>query len=160
MMTWRIGHSAVLCVALFWILSAVVPQRIMMQVLNICVMSVSVAVLVTYMPIWIRTLCKPRMDGPEALSLGIGCTWVAEIGQRIWSILWRGLDQPFWMTQSMILPFLLFLTVIGGVQHITAPGVINGELPARNWIALGASAGIATLLTLLLVWRSYGAVPH
>lgn len=158
MMRWRVGYSAVLCLAVFWGVALLLPQRAMMQILNICTLSVSVAVVTTYMPVWIRTLCKERLDGPEALSLGIGCTWASEIGQRVWSIAWRGLDQPLWMTQSPLLPLLVYLTLIGGVQHITAPGVINGVIPTRNWIALGLSAGVATLLTLLLVRYGY-AVP-
>lgn len=157
MTRWRIGYSAVLCVALFWGLTLLIPQNALMQILNICVLSISVAVVTTYMPVWIRTLCKQRMDGPEALSLGIGCTWIAEIGQRIWSIVWRGLDQPHWMLSSPVLPLMLFLTVVGGVQHVTAPGVIDGAIPTKNWIVLGISAGAATLLLLLVTWVGYGS---
>lgn len=156
MMRWRVGYSAVICMVVFWGVAALVPQPTMMRILNICVLSISVAVVTTYMPVWIRTLCKERMDGPEALSLGIGCTWTGEIGQRLWSIVWRGLDQPYWMTQSTLLPLFLFLAVVGGIQHITAPGVINGVIPTRNWIALGVSMGVATLLTLLLAWSGFG----
>lgn len=156
MIRWRVGYSAVLCLVLFWGLALAIPQGTLMRLLNIGTLSVSVAVVTTYMPVWLRTLCKTTLDGPEALSLGIGCTWISEIGQRLWSIAWRGLDQPLWMTQSPLLPMLLYLTLIGGVQHITAPGVISGTIPTRNWIALGASAGLATLLTLLLSWRGYG----
>ncbi len=154
MIRWRVGYSAILCLAVFWGIALVAPQRTLMQILNIGTLSVSVAVVTTYLPVWIQTLCKETLDGPEALSLGIGCTWFSEIGQRLWSIAWRGLDQPYWMTQSPLLPLLLYLTLIGGIQHITAPGVINGVIPTRNWIALGASAGLATLLTLTLMWRS------
>lgn len=155
MKRWRVGYSAALCLLLFWVAHLLLAQRPLMQIINIGTLSVSVAVVTTYLPVWIRTLCKTTLDGPEALSLGIGCTWISEIGQRLWSIAWRGLEQPFWMTQSPLLPLLLYLTLIGGIQHITAPGVINGVIPTRNWIALGASAGLATLLTLLLAWRGY-----
>lgn len=151
---WRVWWSAIVFVLIYVFLAWVMPQRAMMQFLNILVLSISVAVVATYAPAWMDTLRKHSLDGPDALSLGIGCTWTAEIGQRIWSIIWRGLDQPDWMTNSPILPFFLALTVMGGVQHITAPGAVNGIVPKRSWIVLGCSLGVATLLALLVA--AYG----
>lgn len=153
-MRWRVWWSALIFIMIYALLAWFIPQRAMMQFLNILVLSISVAVVATYAPAWILTLKKQNMDGPDALSLGIGCTWTAEIGQRIWSIIWRGLDQPEWMTNSPILPFFLALTVMGGIQHITAPGAVNGIVPKRSWIVLGCSLGVATLLTLLVA--AYG----
>ena len=158
MQRWRVGWSALIFVIGYCVLAWLVPQKPLMQFLNILVLSISVAVVATYAPAWVQTLRKENLDGPDALSLGIGCTWTAEIGQRIWSIIWRGLDKPDWMTTSPILPFFLALTVLGGVQHITAPGAVNGVVPKRGWSILGVSLGVATLLALLVA--VYGFRDH
>lgn len=156
MKKWRVGCSALLFVVAYAGLAYLVPQRTLMQILNIGVLSISVAVVSTYAPAWIMTLRKHTLDGPEMLSLGIGCTWTAEIGQRVWSIAWRGLSQPDWMTHSFVLPFFLALTVMGGIQHITAPGAVNGIIPKRSWITVGITLGLVTLVLLTATWLGYG----
>lgn len=149
---WRVAHSALAALGVFLLAMLFVPQKTVMQFLNMATLSVAVAIVITYAPVWGRTLTKARLDGGDALSLGIGCTWLAEIGQRIWSIIWRGLDQPGWMTDSYVLPLLLTLNFLGGVQHITAPGAVDGIVPRRNWIVLGAAVGVSLFLFLALLW--------
>jgi hypothetical protein len=149
---WRVAHSAVAAACAFMLAALFVPHRTLMQFLNMATLSVAVAIVITYSPAWAATLLKKRLNGEDALSLGIGCTWLAEIGQRLWSIIWRGLDQPGWMTDSYVLPLLLTLNFLGGVQHITAPGAVDGVVPRRNWIILGAAVGVATFLFLALLW--------
>ncbi len=155
----RVIHVAILSMVLFVGVAALIPQRELMRFLNIYTLSVAIAVVVTFAPIWLNTLAKRVNDvgGGEMLSLGIGCTWTSEIGQRIWSLVWRGFAQPEWMTTNYSLPFLLWLCVLGGVQHLTSPGAVDGIVPARNWIVLGAAIGTATLVTLLWFWWSGGA---
>lgn len=149
---WRVAHSAIAAFCVYLLVALFVPYKALIQFLNMCTLSVAVAIVITYAPAWLTTLRKARMDGPDALSLGIGCTWLAEIGQRLWSIAWRGLDQPEWMTTSYVLPLLLTLNFLGGVQHITAPGAVAGVIPQRNWIWLGASLGFATFGFLAVMW--------
>jgi hypothetical protein len=152
---WRVAWVAVALLLGTVLVSIFVPQQPLMQFINICSLSVAVAVVITYAPAWAPALRKNALDGPDALSLGIGCTWTAEIGQRIWSIFWHGLERPEWMTQSYIIPLLLTLTVFGGIQHITAPGAVGGLVPKRNWIMLGVTFGIFTLIGLLVVWLGW-----
>lgn len=149
---WRVAHSAALAMLVYTAAALSLPHRVLMQILNIGTLSIAVAIVITYAPAWAATLRKERMDGADALSLGIGCTWLAEIGQRLWSIIWRGLDQPGWMTESYVLPLLLTLNFLGGVQHITAPGAVDGIIPRRNWIVLGSAVGAATFVFLALMW--------
>jgi hypothetical protein len=150
----RIAHVAALSIAAFYVVTFFAPQPALMQFLNICTLSVAIAVVITYAPIWIETLMRPigEVSGTEMLSLGIGCTWTSEIGQRIWSLIWRGMGHPEVMTTNYSLPFLLYISVLGGIQHITSPGAVNGFVPTRNWIVLGIRIGTSTLVTLLSLW--------
>lgn len=153
-LTWRVAHSfAILLIAYAGVYNAV-PYRPLMLFLNSLAISIAVAVVVTFAPVWISTLLKrsSEVDGTEWLSLGVGSTWTAEIVQRMWSITWRGLDQPHWMTATWITPFALVLTIAGGVMHVTSPGSMNGIVPRRNWIVLGVSTGAAVFLFLMTMW--------
>lgn len=150
LLRWRVAWSLAAVLAAFWVVQAVVPPKMLMQVLNALVLCVSISVVCTYAPAWLQTLGKPRLSGPDALSLGIGGTWCAEIGQRIWSIVWRGLNQPDWMVSTPVLPLLLTLVFMGGVLHLTAPGAVDGVVPRRNWIILGITIGAAVFVALLI----------
>lgn len=78
--------SLAVVMAIFDIAVLPVPFRLMMQVLNALALGVSLSVVITCAPTWLRTLRKERLKEPGALSLGIGGVWCAEIGLRIWSI--------------------------------------------------------------------------
>lgn len=149
---WRVAHSAICALCVYLLVALFVPYKALIQFLNVCTLSVAVAIVITYAPAWVATLKKEHMDGPDALSLGIGCCWLAEIGLRFWSLLWHGLNQPEWMQTSYVLPLLLTLNFLGGVQHVTAPGAVAGVIPQRNWIVLGASLGFATFVFLIILW--------
>lgn len=154
---WRVAYSMVLAVAVYVGIAYLVPFKTMLQFLNTLTLSVAVAVVFSYAPVWISTLWTTRsLSGPEWLSLGIGATWTAEVGQRIWSIAWRGLRQPEWMTQSPAIPFMIALTLIGGVMHITAPGAVDGVVPRQNWIWLGAAVGVAVFSFFMTTWAADG----
>ena len=147
---WRVAWSFAVVMAIFYLAVLLVPFRLMMQVLNALVLCVSLSVVITYAPAWLRTLRKDRLNGPDALSLGIGGTWCAEIGQRIWSIAWRGLDQPQVMLTSHVLLLFLMLSFMGGVLHLTAPGAVDGYVPRRNWIVLGITMGVAAFVVVVV----------
>lgn len=154
---WRVAWSAALLMTAFWTVHYLVPFKPLMQSLNALVLCVSISVVLTYAPAWAQTLAKPRLDGGDALSLGIGCTWCSDIGFRLWSIAWRGLDNPEWMLTTAILPLLLTVNFMGGVLHLTAPGAVDGVVPRRNWIILGITVGAAFFVILITIMVGRGA---
>lgn len=156
---WRVAWSLAVALAIFWLAWLAFPFQFIMQILNALVLCVSISVVITYSPAWVQTLNKERLNGADALSLGIGGTWCAEIGQRLWSIIWRGLDQPEWMLTTSLLPLLLTLSFMGGVLHLTAPGAVDGIVPRRNWIILGVTLGAAAFVIMIVVlvgWQGFG----
>lgn len=150
----RIAWALVFSIVIFHILSIFLSRTAMVQVLNTLSIPISIAILIMYAPAWCKTLRKKgrHLEGHEALSLGIGACWVSDCGTRIYSIFWNALDAPLWLTGSYILPFLLYLNVLGGTLHITAPGAMEGGAPTRNMVYLGVVGGIAALLLLTLIW--------
>lgn len=153
---WSVAHSALITIALFLILVVMIPNYVMVLGLNILVLAVSVAVIVTYAPAWWRILMtQRRLDGPAALSLGIGASWAGELAFRTYSFIWRMLDQPEWLTESPFVPAILTLTFLAGVLDVTAPGAVDGVVPRKNWITLGAVAGVSafTFCTLIVLAR-------
>lgn len=120
----------------YWLMAFIVPLDVTLQTLNWVLVAVAVTVTVAYTPTAIDALASSRPDRVEQLVLGIICAWVATIGLRIWTGIWRFLDQPDWMQESRLLGFFIYISILGGVLHITAPGSTNVAIPKKNWLML------------------------
>lgn len=145
---------AIACIGSFWLVSAFLPFVTMMEFLNGVALAVAIAVTIAYAPVWVEALTQDRPDRVGQLTLGIGCTWGAFILSRMWSISWRGSGQPDWMENSPVVGFFVYMTILGGILHLTAPGAIDGDVPRRNWILIGITIGGGLVLGLaFLGWR-------
>jgi len=145
---------AIAAAAIFVAASMLVTRMPMMHVMNTINAPISVAIAVSYSPVWWRALQKPamRLDGFEALALGIAGSAAIDVATRIYSILWNVYAAPDWMSQSYALPFMLWFNAIFGLLFITSPGVVNGRVPTRNLLWAGMTAGAITLLLILSFW--------
>lgn len=102
-------------------------------------------------------LMQRPMDGGSQLLLGILCVWFAEIAISLWSLIWRLSDQS-WMLDSPILAALLYLKIIGGTLHVTAPRAVDGRVPRRSWIMLLIGATLAALIAGIIIGSKWSRI--
>lgn len=142
----RVWGVACLCLGGFIWMAAIIPNGVLTEFLRVAQIAVAVAVLVAYARDGWAALQKHRPDNTEQLVLGICTGFVAVLGAGIWSLLWRLAGQPAWMYNSDTNAFLVFLVVLAGVLHVTAPGAIADSIPPRRWVFWGILTGLTVLV--------------
>lgn len=152
--------AAVIACLSYWPVATALPYYERHIVLNALRLCVAAAVVVAYAPVWAEALLTSRMDRVQQLSLGIGCTWMAVIGSGIWAGVWLLSGQPGWMLEHPINGFWHWLTVIGGILHVTAPRALDGRVPMRSWLLAGIAIGTALLLVITILLHAHGGIPE
>jgi hypothetical protein len=100
---------------------------------------------------------KTFPDHVGQLAMGIFLLWTSMAIQSFWYVLWRVAGQPLWMFNNDFNSFTLYLFSIGGALHVTAPGALDGVIPARNMIKIGISLGVAALFLAFVMLASDSA---
>lgn len=131
--------------ALYWVVAALVPNPPFLEALQGVRVSVGIAVTVVYGGVCLEALVADRLDRAQQLTLGIALAWTAAVCAGGWSLLGRHAGQPAWMLDSRLDGFWIWLQVLGGVLHLTAPSPAGGGNPARHWILLAGVLGIGAL---------------
>lgn len=84
------------------------------------------------------------------LVLGITTHWAGTDGQRVWSIVWRWVGQPMWMTDSRIIAYCLYLSAVGAYFHLVSSEAIGDErIPRAKWVRYGVLAAAAILIVMV-----------
>ena len=131
--------------ALYWLAAGLIPNAPLMEGLHAIRISICLVVVVAYAPVCLDSLARERIGRVEQLSLGIVIGWGATLLSGIWSLLWRLAGQPAWMVNSDLNGFFIWVTILGAVLHVTAPGAVDGTVPRRTWILTGCAFGIGAL---------------
>ncbi|MDV2986988.1 UNVERIFIED_CONTAM: hypothetical protein Q9R58_22015 [Methylobacteriaceae bacterium AG10] len=85
------------------------------------------------------------------LVLGITTHWAGTDGQRIWSIIWRWVGQPMWMTDSWVIAYCLFLSTAGAYFHLASSEAMGAErIPRARWVRYGALAAGAIFIAMAI----------
>lgn len=149
---WRLGYFSVASAITFVAAYNILGRELMMQLLNSLVISLCVAVVGTFSVGVYETLRHRRpINGEDVMMIGIILGWSAEATQRIWSLMWNGSGRPEWMVENWFIPSMLWVTAIGLIFHVAAPGTIAGRIPKKSWIAIGCTLGFAAALTLMII---------
>jgi hypothetical protein len=149
--------GATLAVIAFSLSVLLLPPELYFPVLHALRLSVSVVVVLTFARVLPGILVQRPLDAGSQLILGILCVWVAEIAISAWSLTWRLSDQS-WMLNSPILAGLLYLKVVGGTLHVTAPRAVDGRVPRRSWVMLVIGASVAALLAGIIIGARWGNI--
>jgi len=123
----------------------------LIEIFNILNLSLAVGVVVAYAPVVFNSIFSDRpLDRADWLGIGIFLSWFATIELRTYSIIWRWMDQPLWLTQSEILSYALFCQTTAAIFHLAAPGAINNRIPTRRWINIGIAVTLVVIGALAL----------
>lgn len=131
----------------FALLANVVPTSSLINVLNGVFMGVMAAVLVIWVPGLYRALRQRRFGRVSQLVVGISLIWVAMGLQRGFSVFFRSVGQPNWLSNSPWLALIIYIAVIGGILHIIAPSTSDdGALPTQERWTLGIAFAAALVV--------------
>lgn len=114
-------------------------------------MMVSAAVLVAYGRWGIEALLLNPISRDYQLLLGINIAWLGTFLRSAFIIWWRVGPHGEAPIASDWVTFFNAMIMLGGVLHITAPGVIENKVPPRNWLLLGAAVGAGLTIGWLLL---------
>lgn len=82
----------------------------------------------------------------DFLILGIWLSFLSQFLQAVYAVLARLAGMPRWFVDSEILGHAVLISVVGGILHLTIPGVVDGNVPRRNRFTLGAGVAVAILI--------------
>ena len=142
--------------ASFWVLVPLVATPHLFDLVNALSASIGIGVIVAYSRGIYDALTTKNRVGGHYLILGIACTWLGASIRTIYNWIWRWLDKPEGMIDHPFVAFMMFVVFTGGALHLTAQNAIEGCIPRKNWIVLGAivSASLFMTFTLAIVLGS------
>ncbi|GEP11103.1 hypothetical protein [Methylobacterium gnaphalii] len=148
----RILKLFVLPNALFAVAAYFMSGPEMITAFNAALVALASGVVISFLVDAMRTIIshKPMLK-VHWLVLGITTHWAGTDGQRVWSIAWRWVGQPMWMTDSRFIAYCLFLSTVGAYFHLAAGESIGEErIPRAKWVRYGALAAAGILIALVL----------
>lgn len=118
--------------ALYWGAAALVPNATLIAGLQGLRIAVGIAVTMAYGAVCLEALVVRRPDRVQQLTLGIALAWTGAVGAGGWSLFRLFAGQPSWMLDSSFDGFWMWLQILGGVLHLTAPRGAEGADAGRR----------------------------
>lgn len=141
-----IAVMAVLSFAVFFAAAMILPPKLLTEMARIIHLSVALAVLVSYGKVGVMAMFKHHQSGHDILAMGITFSFASHFLYGVWMLIWRLAGQPPWVINSDMTAFLVALATVAGLCYLAAPGSIDGHVPPRNRIMIGAATGVGFLL--------------
>ena len=129
----------------FMTASLLLPNASVILVSHILRISASAVVVYVYLPdAWagLRAAVPRRED---YLIVGIVFSFLSNALGSLVGLIGRMGGLPKWWLDNELIGPTLFLSVIAAVLHVSAPGAVDGQVPRRNRMAIGAAFGVAIL---------------
>ena len=97
---------------------------------------------------------KDSLNVAGWLTLGIWATWFSCVLAVVWSAGWRLSGHGTSFGEGGLRAYFRFAAIYGAVCHLLAPGAINGQVPQRRFMALGAFIAGVMLVCLLVIYAA------
>lgn len=127
----------------------------LISVLNVINFGLACGVVFAYLPVaWGILKNDPNwpMDRAAYLGLGIFLSWLATLELRTYSMVWRWMGMPEWLSQSDVLTYALFTQLAAAVLHLAAPEAINSRIPTRRWVNIGIGMVILMITAIAVAF--------
>lgn len=146
---------AVIAAALYAVLALLLPERFLMELFNGVFLGVVGAVSVVFFPLAIRAIRNKTFDRVSQLVVGIILTWFSLIGSRALSVLINATGEATRIAASPIIGLLAYMAILGGVLHVTAPGMVENEWKYnKGLLACGLFVGFIVAGIAIFVQRN------
>jgi hypothetical protein len=133
-----------------------IERRLLFEFLNSFLVAFGVGIVIGFSKAFWQTLRMPlrSLDGGDALIGGVTLSWFGSL--LVFAVLWtwRELGQPSEIADHWLGAFGRWLIVIGGGLHLAAAGAVDGRMPPRSYLHVGAwtAVGLA-MIGALIVFR-------
>jgi hypothetical protein len=138
--------------SVFWLVVPFVSKNRLYEAVTAMAAAIGVGVLIAYMPGIIHVIRSSDRRSGNLLILGIGCTWLAILGNRVWGWTFQYLGTPEWMLHHQALSFIIWIAFSGGVLHLTAYNAVDGKVPSWAWAMIGGIAAAGLFLSYGIAW--------
>lgn len=150
----RLAVFGIAAAVLYGVLSALVPDRFLVQVFNGLFLGVVGTVTVVFFPLFWRAIRVREFDRVSQLTIGIILTWFSLILSRSVSALIEATDEATRLTAAPVIAFAAYLAILGGILHITAPGMVEQKWKYNKRIlAFGLFVGAIIATVTIIVQR-------
>ena len=140
---------------MYWPVAMLVPQAVILELINGMVASIAIGLAVAYFPgVWRQFRIKRSgVTGPELLLLGITLVQVSLGTLYVWAWAFRYFGGPPWMEDHAFRGWIVYLLFLGGVLHLMAPGMQPVSPPPleRPWVQVGVMVAIGLGIGVLML---------
>lgn len=149
-MVWLIGGGS----ALYATAVVLAPYEQLRDMVYYLSAAISLIIVILYTPTAYDGLRRNRMNGSDQVLYGIVIVFFGLFMTYSWVSIRRNLDIA-WMYESPILTYFVWLTSIGGMLYILAPGSVRTYVPKRNIVSLVIAITLSALLTTFFLLLQY-----
>ena len=136
---------------LFTYLAIGVDNAVEIQLLNAIRLSMSTGVLVAYMPPVLKILHDPQpLQRSDYLSFGIVWSWLGAACSGVWWVAYQLMGRPSGMSNNDFVALTIFLSCIGALFHLAAPGALDRRVPPLRWVVIGGLVATGLFGALLI----------
>lgn len=144
--------------AFFGLLVTVVPKHALTEVLNGVFLGIVGAVTVVFFPLFLRSLRAREFDRVSQLTMGIILTWFSLILSRILSVYINATSPAMREVVTPLIAFVTYLAILGGILHITAPGMVEEKWKYNKGL-LAVALVIGLLIAAVAVYVQRTGLP-
>jgi 4-amino-4-deoxy-L-arabinose transferase-like glycosyltransferase len=142
--------------ALYGALAATIPNRFLLEVFNCLFLGVVGTVTVVFFPLFLRAIRVREFDRVSQLTIGIILTWFSLILSRGVSVAIQATDEQTRLAATPLIAFAAYIAILGGILHVTAPGMLEGKWRYNKGIlAIGLLVG-AVIATVAIILQRNG----
>lgn len=152
----RVTQGSLAVVVAYWVVVALVPGPVLLELLDGILLAVAVLLLAIYLPLATRELLNDRLDRSGRLLLGIALAWACTIVLRFLAIYGRAFGRLSGFIESPFFGLLLWGMIWAAALHISAPYADRSQpLHYGRWVLFALLAG--GLIAGFFLGVQYGA---
>lgn len=152
------ANAALLATALYVLALVALPTRVFVEVLNGLFLGMVVAVTVVFFPLFVRAISQRKFDRVAQLTIGIILTWLSLIISRSVNAMGKVLGNTEVLATSPMVTLAAYLAILGGVLHVTAPGMLDDRLRYNKSLLLFAGA-LGLTIALIMIYLQRNGLP-
>ena len=152
----QLGRTLLFLLAVWGAIAWFSAARPFIEFENCVLIAIAFGISISFFPGAIEALRATHPSSGQILAVGVWLSWVSVGFGRTLSLIGRTLGYDLTFFDTDITTLQIWLGILGGVCHLTAPEAIEGWVPTRAWVKVGVLCAFAAGLFLSLLFaRGY-----